>query len=78
MKAVKTFISDEYMSKMISLKQNKTSNLYADEIYTTISKKNPKFSGCEVEEYFIEQGFDKIYNMQDLNTIIQEHIDTHL
>jgi hypothetical protein len=78
MQIIKTCISEDYLAKMISLKHNKTSNLYADEIYTSISKKNPKFSGCELEEYFIELGLDNIYDLRDLNEIIQRHIDTHL
>ncbi len=78
MESLKTCISEDYLAKMISLKHTKTSNLYADEIYTLISKKNPKFSGCELEEYFVEQGLDNIYDVRDLNEIIQRHIDSHL
>lgn len=55
-----------------------TANLYSDEIFTQISKKNPKFSGCELEEYFIDHGLHKHYSMRDLIDIVQKKIEINL
>jgi len=53
-------------------------NLYSDEIYTSITKKDPNISGCELEEFFIENGLHQHYNMRDLIEIVQKKIDINL
>jgi hypothetical protein len=74
----KTIVSLEYLEKINQLEVQSTANLYSDEIFTQISKKNPKFSGCELEEYFVDNGLDEYYSMRDLIDITQKKIDTHL
>ena len=71
-------MSLEYLEKINQLEVQSTANLYSDEIFTQISKKNPKFSGCELEEYFVDNGLDEYYSMRDLIDITQKKIDAHL
>lgn len=77
-KLTKTIVSQDFLQKINQYEGQKTANLYSDEIFTQISKKNPKFSGCELEEYFVDNGLHKHYSMRDLIEIVQKKIETHL
>ena len=77
-KLLKNEVSHEYLMKINQLEGQKTANLYSDEIFTKISNKNPKFCGCELEEYFIDNGLDKYFSMRDMIEIVQKKIEIHL
>ena len=52
-------------------------NLYSDEIYIQMTKKDPFFCGCELEEYFIEKDLSQHYSMIELGEIVMKKIDIH-